>query len=70
MYIIIAADINQCDEGNNDCEHSCSDAIPGYDCVCNVGFERNGPFCIGKNICIIKLFICKILEVKQFIYCT
>ena len=48
MYVSI--DINECDDNNGGCTHTCINQPGSYQCQCNVGFnsENNGMNCTGN----------------------
>lgn len=51
FFMIFTLDINECDNGDNDCHlnASCYNVPGGYYCQCNQGFAGNGTFCEGKR---------------------
>ena len=50
-FVFCSADINECDEGTDNCSHRCFDADPGFTCGCENGYDLvHGSQCIGKII--------------------
>ena len=42
-------DIDECNQGNGGCEHTCTDTIGSFNCSCNTGFQLTaGGHCSGK----------------------
>ena len=43
-------DINECDNDNGGCDHTCINKPGSYQCQCDVGFnsENNGMNCTGN----------------------
>ena len=52
-------DINECNEGNGGCEHTCINTIGNHYCTCNTGYtlNKNGRTCTGIIFSIIKLLM-------------
>ena len=51
IYIhFLYPDINECDDGTNDCSQTCTNTIGSYICGCNSGFVLNndGATCNGE----------------------
>ena len=49
-YIYIV-DINECNQGNGGCEHTCTDTVGSFSCSCNTGYQLiGGRHCSGNNI--------------------
>ena len=48
MYVSV--DINECDNDNGGCAHTCINQPGSYQCQCDVGFnsESNGMNCTGN----------------------
>ena len=45
-------DINECTENLDNCPANsvCQNAIPGFNCICNPGYEHRGDICDGKFV--------------------
>lgn len=56
MYIIFSAEVRIKTCVINDCgpNAKCVDRSTGYQCICNIGYEKSGPNfqCQGKSYCI------------------
>ena len=47
---IVITDINECNQGNGGCEHTCNNTIGSYYCTCNTGYQLSkGKHCSGNN---------------------
>ena len=50
------ADIDECEEENNDCAQTCSNTIGSYTCGCNLGYQlaTDQRSCLGKCLFLVK----------------
>ena len=44
------SDVNECNDNNGDCEHTCINSEGSYSCSCNSGYslDSNERYCSGK----------------------
>ena len=52
MHFIFSTDIDECEEGLDDCHEyaTCINTIGSYKCMCNPGSTGDGVNCIGENM--------------------
>ena len=51
MYVNLfpCIDINECNQGSGECEHTCTDTIGSFTCSCNTGYQlMEERYCSGK----------------------
>ena len=51
IFIALVVDINECDTGSHNCDHSCVNLPGTYYCQCDAGclLDSNGYSCYGKE---------------------
>ena len=49
VFVINFSDINECTDGNNNCDHdaTCKNDDGSFHCFCNAGFTGHGTYCEG-----------------------
>ena len=60
FFIVILADINECDSDNGGCEQICTNANGSFACNCMVGYllDENGFNCTGRYTVARQLLFC------------
>ena len=59
IYSIFFLDINECGNGNHDCDMNanCTNTNGSFVCVCNSGWSGDGVVCNGKYFFLFAIFI-------------
>ena len=54
IYILFSLlyyiEINECNQGNGGCEHTCTNTAGSFYCSCNTGYQLSGKHCSGIEI--------------------
>ena len=57
VLLIVITDIDECKQGNGECEHTCTNTIGSYYCTCKTGYQLSKEkHCSGNKIIKNKLF--------------
>ena len=43
-------EVNECNQGNGGCEHTCNNTDGSFSCSCNTGYQLSGKHCSGTGI--------------------
>ncbi len=56
VTIFCLADIDECEEGGNDCAQVCSNTMGSYTCGCNLGYQlaTDQRSCLGECLFLVK----------------
>ena len=50
LCYIYYIEVNECNQGNGGCEHTCTNTAGSFYCSCNTGYQLSGKHCSGTGI--------------------
>ena len=65
MLILLYIDINECNQGNGGCEHTCTDTIGSFTCSCNTGYQLMEEQCCSGNFELLNKYYLIVIDINE-----